>query len=707
MSQLRNHLAGLLVGTALLAPLPAAAQATPGATTDPAVVPPPQAAPAATGRVFTPADFARFGPKTAYDMLVQVPGFTIRVPQEVERGLGQANENVLINGQRISNKDYSGGGGGATDELRRISAANVERIEIVDAAGLGIAGLSGQVANIIIKAQKSASGQFEWNPDIRAHYAKPNLFRGNASYTGETGPLDYTLSIKNQAGRGAFGGPILVTAADGSAIERREEVYHAESEFLTFQTKLGYDGPGSSIGNLTLGYTPYWAPTHIRDRRTRADGDDRARLTEVELNGWYYDVNADYEFALGPGRLKLIGLRHFDHEPRVTRQVTSFDSGAPDEGVRLVRDARIAELIGRAEYGWKMGRNDLQWSLERAFNSLDQKGELYILSPEGEFEQVDFPGGSGKVQEIRYESILTLSRPIAANLDLQVAGGAEVSKLERVDGDLPPRKFFRPKGSINLGWRPAQGWDANLKFRRKVGQISFYDFLDQPNLQQDRENQGNPDLVPPQSWEAEAEVGREMGAWGKTRLRAYHYWIEDLIDVIPIGEDGEGVGNLPKARRRGIESVSTIQFDPIGWKGAKLDATFGFDQSKVKDPLTGQNRDISGNRNFWMDLTLRHDVPGTQWAWGGNFNHDKYAPYFRLTEVFRSWEGPNWLSLYVEHKDVMGLTVRGSVSNILNARHRLTRTVYDGFRDRTDVDFLQDNDQLIGPIFTLRVRGSF
>ena len=34
----------------------------------------------ATKRVYTPADFARFAPKTAYDMLAQVPSFTIRTP---------------------------------------------------------------------------------------------------------------------------------------------------------------------------------------------------------------------------------------------------------------------------------------------------------------------------------------------------------------------------------------------------------------------------------------------------------------------------------------------------------------------------------------------------------------------------------------------------------------------------------------------------
>ncbi|WP_419828035.1 hypothetical protein [Sphingomonas sp.] len=38
-------------------------------------------------RTYAPADFARFAPKTAYDMLVQVPSFTVRTADE-ERGLG-------------------------------------------------------------------------------------------------------------------------------------------------------------------------------------------------------------------------------------------------------------------------------------------------------------------------------------------------------------------------------------------------------------------------------------------------------------------------------------------------------------------------------------------------------------------------------------------------------------------------------------------
>ena len=144
----------LLTGSALAAP--AFAQA-PAAPSDSAVTPAPVATPVTGKRIYTAADFARFAPKTAYDMLAQVPSFTIRTADTTERGLGQASENVIINGERIANKS-----GGAVDQLKKVPAANVERIEIVDAASLGIAGLSGQVANVMLKQSAASSGQFDW-----------------------------------------------------------------------------------------------------------------------------------------------------------------------------------------------------------------------------------------------------------------------------------------------------------------------------------------------------------------------------------------------------------------------------------------------------------------------------------------------------------------------------------------------------------------
>jgi hypothetical protein len=106
-------------------------------------------------------------------------------------------------------------------------------------------------------------------------------------------------------------------------------------------------------------------------------------------------------------------------------------------------------------------------------------------------------------------------------------------------------------------------------------------------------------------------------------------------------------------------------------------------------------------------MALRHDIPGSVWAWGGSLYHDWYSRSYRLTEVGRMWEGPLWIGAFVENKDVLGLTVRASVSNIFNARSKWDRLVYTGFRDRSPLSFREDRDRLIGPVFSLSVRGNF
>ena len=166
--------------------------------------------------LYGPADFVRFAPRNALDMLRQVPGFIIRGAVE-ERGLGQASGNVLLNGQRVPSKS-----GGAIAELQKIPASNVERIEIVDAATLDIAGLTGQVANVVVTTGKKASGQFSWRPEFRAHFTQPIYTRGDISYSGKTGKLEYTLALDSQGSRSGAGGPTqIIDRVDGPRVPRR------------------------------------------------------------------------------------------------------------------------------------------------------------------------------------------------------------------------------------------------------------------------------------------------------------------------------------------------------------------------------------------------------------------------------------------------------------------------------------------------------
>lgn len=697
----RNRCA-LLAGIALIAPLPVSAQAIPAS--DPALVPPPATVPTTAGlkQVFTPADFARFAPRNALDMLRQVPGFTIRQAVQ-ERGLGQASENVLLNGQRVSNKS-----GGAVAELLKISSSSVELIEIVDAATLDIAGLSGQVANVIVKAEKKASGQFSWTPEMRAHYSDPIFTRGSVSYSGSSGPLDYTLGLDSAGNRSAAGGPTTIFEPGGTVRELRDDAWRFNGDQPKLSGRFAARAGPGSLANLNLSVTPSWSRYFETSKRDRPNGVDRVRETRDRVNGLAYEVGGDFSFPLAGGAMKLIGLRKFDREPYQSTAIVTFADGSAPVGDRFERDGRSGEWIGRAEYGWKKGPSDFQITAEAAFNDLDSTTRLFALEPDGDFAQIVFPGGTGRVREDRYELLGTFGRPIGDTLTLQLTGGGEYSRLgSSSDVASQSRSFFRPKGSASLAWKPSDTLDFSLKVRRRVGQLDFYDFLASVNLTDGRENAGNLNLVPPQSWEIDLEGNRKLGDWGTTRLRLFTRLFDDIVDIIPIGIDGQSPGNIDKAVRYGVDWRSTILFDEIGWRGAKLDTTFVFQKSRLRDPLTGENRPISNTMERVIDLALRHDVPDTRWAWGSNLSHDFSSQSYRLTEVGRAWEGPLWLSAFVENKDVMGLTVRASVNNILNARSRWDRRVFQGFRTTHPLAFIEKRNRLIGPIFSLSVRGNF
>lgn len=679
-------------------------------TSEPAPVPTPAPTPAepdatfaeklAEKRVFLPADFERFAPRTALDMVNQLPGFTL-VSASSDRGLGQASENVLINGARVTDKS-----GAASARLGTIPASDVVRIEVSTAASLGIAGLTGQVANVILKEDRKASGRIEWSPRVRPDYAKPTLLRGSASYSGTKGKLDYTVTLQNFGNRGAIGGPDYVVLNPAGAItEQRDQRTQYNYDNARFGTRFKYGGNDPLQVNLNLVYNPYWQRNLNSQRRDRTDTRDNDWLTTSREAGFVFEASGDVSFPLSGGALKLIGLRRYQHAPFSQLQTAVYDNGAPNDGVRFTRDARTGETIGRAEYVWKGGPNSWQLSFERAYNQIDQAGSLALLQPNGSFKDIPF-NGSGIVAETRYEGVLSLSRPLSSKLDLQIVGGAEVSQLRHVDRNDPAQKFFRPKGSISLGWRPAKGWDVSLKLERKVGQISMYDFLAEPDLVLGRENDANFNLVPPQSWQITGEIGRNFGAWGKTRLKLYAHRIDDIVDFIPVGTDGSAVGNLPRATRYGIESVSTILGEPIGFKGAKLDVTLGREFTNVRDPLTGADRPISNAHDYWADVTLRHDIPGSQIAWGAYFNVDHYTSSYYLTEVNRGWEGP-YFGVFVEHKNLLGMKWKFDAFNITDARNHFDRTVYTGRRNTAPVSFTEAQNQRVSQIFTLTVTKTF
>lgn len=650
---------------------------------------------------FLPADFARFAPTNALDMLSQVPGFAIRGDDE-QRGLGQATANVLINGARVSSKSD-----GLFDRLRRITTDRVERIELVDGATLGIPGLAGQVANIITRPG-SVSGRFEYRSTARPRYATPGFFGGEVSVSGSDDRLDWTLAYSHGVARGAAGGgEAYITDAFGNLTEQRDVVLRFDGEFPQVSGRINWNTPGGLEVNANASYSRRYVHFSDDEQRDLLAGVDLFRDYDNRDRGYGYELGGDVSVPLAGGQLKLVALERFTHgRGRADLRFTYADA-SPDDGNRFASVSDSGERVGRAEYSWPMLGGTFQLDAEAAFNRLKRSASLFVLDPDGVLGEVPFPGGSGGVTEDRYETILTHNRTLATGLTLQIGAGAEFSTLAQTGTGGLTRHFQRPKGSLTLAWTPSQGRDLSFKLARTVGQLSFFDFLANVSLQQDNQNAGNVELVPPQSWEADLELRESLGPWGSTTVRLFGRWYEDYIEIIPVAGGLETNGNIDSARALGLEWRSTLELSQLGWTGAKFDTALTHQRTRLTDPLTGERRAFSGQNNLSIQLNLRHDIPGTNWAWGAGLDFNHLRPFYRLGEVSRDFEGPAYTYAFIEHKDVLGMTANLQVFNLTNGRARFERTVWQGYRDRSPVAFFEYRNLSVQPIIEFSLTGSF
>ncbi len=631
--------------------------------------------------VYKLEDFQQFAPTSALDMLRNVSGFTISQGENV-RGLGQANGNVLINGKRVSTKSSS-----LRDILRQISPENVVQITIQDASEFNIPGLSGEIANVETNVT-GFSGKWRWTPVFRSH-REPWWSNGEISASGETGPFDYTVNFKSLPRRITARGPEFVRNANGDLLQKRNEHINFDRERPSISTRIGYESPAGSIGNLNLKYeTLDWHITEYSDRQGFGLDDrfpSEFHIFDESGQNWEVDINADYEFDLGDGRLKLIGLYNILDFPHYNQFSIALPNNQFENGARYHKERLHKETILRSEYSWVTG-SDKNWqlSLETAFNSLEQDSV--------EFSQIagtrDFALNEGSinydlVEEKRAEVNFTHGRPLSSKLDLQTSLGAEFSEISQAGTGEAVREFIRPKGFASLSYAYSPDLNFTAKLERLVGQLNFGDFLATRDLIDGSDNGTNTDLVPDQRWRLALETTKQFGPWGSTTLELAGEEIEDFILQIPLGAGNEAPGNLDTPTRR-LSAIwsGTFNFKPLNIDGLKLDYTLESFYSNLEDPLTGEGRRIDDEHKSYIELLLQYDIPNSDWALSTYYEIARRAYGNRLDLRFRRYNQDDpFVGFTITHKDVFGMKASLGFRNMANQDRNLYREFYVDRRD--------------------------
>lgn len=662
----------------------------------------------ASSQIYEPAYFTRFAPKTAADMVNNIAGFEISGSDD-ERGFGQAKQNVLINGRRVSGKSND-----AATALSRIAADTVLRIEIIDGATLNIPGLSGQVANVVAKVD-ALSGNWYIQPEFRENL-QPSWYNGSVSANGKSGGWSWSAALTGREFHNGHDGPGVIINGAGVVTDVRREGFNGAGEEPELNATVTYETTAGSIVNVNLALTTFnfvGREDSFRDDIALPPRNRFVSIGEDETGG---EVGADWEFDLGPGRLKVIGLhRQEEGDELVTVETYDDATGFILGGDRVLAHSEEGESIARGEYNFGAFGGDMQWAAEGAFNFGDLHTQLAQRQANGGYPLATLDEGTARVEERRGETNLSYSRKLSDAWSLQSSLGVEYSELSVNFPVLPPgvtqqqapREFVRQKGFLALVWKIDDKLDISFKGERRVGQLDFGDFLSAVDLQQGASQSGNVELVPEQSWIASAEINKKLGAWGALKLILDSRLIEDVVDQIPIGVSGTGVGNLEEATAWSVTGSGTINFDPIGLKGLQFAFNWRYGDSEVDDPLTGIPREISGSTKLNGNMSLRWDVPETPWTLvAGIEEYQSYARY-RLDQIARDWTAPSTNFFSIENKDVYGMKVRLQVVNLNDTSENFKREVYFNGRRTNPLNFTEERHRTFGPIVRLNVSGTF
>lgn len=674
-------------------------------------------------RVFTPDYFEQFAPQNARDMVRRVPGIQIQGGNN-NRGLGQGGANVLLNGQPITGK-----GDDPFDQIGRIPASNVVRIEILDASSLDIPGLTGQVVNVVASASEGLSGSWQWHAQWRKNH-EPEFLRGNVKVAGKTGNLSYAAEVGNQAFRFGLEGPEVRRNADGTIFEEREFLGRFIRSGPEASVNLTWTPTDDQTGNLNIQLGAANINRENRSLRTAVgefvdnppigvnngeNGREANRFGEDEIEG---GIDGDYEFPFLDGRLKLIGLYNYEHSPIVSR---FFDYDVNDNLVEQTEFNRVeneGEAIFKTEFSWSSspGR-DWQVSLEGAHNFLDFESEF--------IDRLDAANNSGvsalKVSENRGEGFLTHTRRLSDQWSAQASIGAEYSELTTGD---QTRTFARPKGFVSATYAHNDTTTFSAKFERRVGQLNFGDFLSVVALDEEVSDRStNFNLVPDQSWWGELKFNKTFKGGHAFDVLVSAGIVEDIVDQIPLDVDvldavgnvigtdfTTGVGNIGSGEQGGVRINGTLKGDDIGFSGMELRAGAGWGFSNVTDPITGESRQFSGQRLSDWEIEFRHDIPDTPLAWGFEFETFEDGSVFRPFEISRNDERPGENEVFVEHKDLLGMKVRIQVNSPIEAGRRLDRRIFSTRRDLPGSEISRIENRRFdfkGPVVRLRISDTF
>ncbi len=658
--------------------------------------------------VYSAEFFTQYNPITANDMLDRIPGISLRGGPGGGRGGGRGlgtGGNLLINGQRIAGKDNS-----ASDQLARITAAEVERIEIIrDTTGaLNVRG-AGEVINIILVAVESRSST---TVELINRLNHDDTFEtgGSVAWSQQVGNFQALVNLRSRPNYENRDNREVRLGPDGELLGTLFQEDIRDQDEQSFSTNMSYSlGPHRMQLNALISNGDHLRPI----RRDFVDFTDAGVVNSIEEEqikneerNW--EIGGDYEYNFNNGsRLAILFLANNEIRNSVRER---FRADPIEVGLskNLFIDSKRErqESIVQTNYNFSLNetqslRVGFEWAdtqldssllIGSSFGSEPPSASVGGLSP---LVSVSNPGT--KVQEIRYEGFAFHNWTLGARSSLESSVVYETSEISQTGAVNKSRdfQFWRPSFDYRFNFTD------NFRFRgtvqRNVSQLSFSSFAATAN-DEDRDLDalaGNPELEPQTGWNYEGGLEYRLpNDGGVLSSNIFYSEIDNQIGRINATVNPDqplsATGNVGPAKRWGIFNRASIRLSRFDLPDAILGLTLGLFDSEIIDPFLKTKQRIGG-RGF-ANVTFRHDITslalsyGIEYShsfWGGNYDIDIQT--ITRNDRRRSWD------LFVSKVWFDDWVFRLESDNTLNAARCRFRQRFNGTTIDGTLDFIQNS----------------
>lgn len=660
----------------------------------------------ADGRtVYAAAWFERYAPATALDMASRVPGFTLQEGDDV-RGFAGAAGNVVINGARPSAKAES-----LQEVLRRIPAAQVERMELVPGQAIGAEYRARPFVLNVVTARR-ASGLSGTAEAEMQYAALSDRFApsGALSVTRRDGDTMLNLAASYENRNNPDGGyDEFFLTPSRTLIERRDKFnqYHLQEGSLA--AVWAWTPSEERAVRLNARLSRFENPLRHRSFVSDANGPLRRDTIHQKPTREGGEIGGDVAHPLFGGVAKVVGLARRDHFNGQDEYLRKALDGTPLGGGTFQEvDNRTGETVGRLTWA----REDLfGWSVETgaeaALNTLESRVDLFTIAASGARTAVPLPASDVEVEETRGEAFISGGRALTPELQFDWGAAWETSTLTVSGGATAERSlsFLKPRASLE--WRPEPQWRLRASVDRLVSQLNFDDFVSSAEIANDRVNSANPEIEPERTWRWSLLLERKVLTEGSVRVVLNYDQVEAVVDRIPTGLGFDGPGNLGDGTRVWSETTLDLPLDAFKVPGGRFNLRWILQDSDVPDPYTNTGRYFSSEVPWSLSWNFRQDLRGRKWAWGVNYYADGELPQYRLNEI-DAWNTKNLnFGAFAELRPTAKTTLTLRANNVLDRRIYRRRDFFSPDRSAPERFAHEDRIRYSGVTYTLELKRSF